>query len=336
MPMISIIVPVYKVESYIRRCIDSILNQTYTNFELILVDDGSPDDSGVICDEYATKDKRIKVIHKQNGGVSSARNTGLNVAQGDFISFVDSDDWIHPQMFELLIKAVAEYNADAVTINNLWCNDANFEYPEYNYNTIPRKNVSGKIIKENIYDYLYGSLHDIGLSCGLWGMYAAHLYTETRFNETISNNEDMEMACRLNQKLESIVHLDVPVYFYYIGNESATRTALNCNILTMLTSWLLMSSAAISPIDSDKFYYHYIWQFFDYQYRVHTNKDERLIKEFKKYDSEFRDLKKCIYRNRYLSFREKLLIYLYLHNSKAYRYVFAKFEQYMISKLKHI
>lgn len=94
MPKISIIVPVYNVEKYLRKCIDSILNQTFKDFELILIDDGSTDESGKICDEYNLKDNRIKVIHKENGGLSSARNAGLDIAQGEYIGFVDSDDWI--------------------------------------------------------------------------------------------------------------------------------------------------------------------------------------------------------------------------------------------------
>ena len=94
MPKVSIIVPVYKAEQYLHRCVDSILSQSFTDCELILVDDGSPDKSGEICDEYASRDSRIQVIHKQNGGVSSARNAGLDVAHGEYVWFVDSDDWI--------------------------------------------------------------------------------------------------------------------------------------------------------------------------------------------------------------------------------------------------
>lgn len=97
--MISVIVPVYKAEKYLHRCVDSILAQSYTDFELLLIDDGSPDNSGAICDEYAVKDSRVRVFHKENGGVSSARNLGLNNAQGEWITFVDSDDWIESDYF---------------------------------------------------------------------------------------------------------------------------------------------------------------------------------------------------------------------------------------------
>lgn len=98
--LISIIVPVYKVEDYINQCINSILHQSYENWELILVDDGSPDLCGCICDDFATKDKRIKVIHKENGGLSDARNAGINIARGDYFTFIDSDDYIHEELFK--------------------------------------------------------------------------------------------------------------------------------------------------------------------------------------------------------------------------------------------
>jgi glycosyltransferase involved in cell wall biosynthesis len=111
-PELSIIVPVYKVEKYLPRCIDSILAQTFGDFELILIDDGSPDGCGRICDEYARKDKRIVVIHQKNMGVSAARNAGLDIARGRYIGFVDSDDWIEPQMYEAMMDAIRENGAD--------------------------------------------------------------------------------------------------------------------------------------------------------------------------------------------------------------------------------
>lgn len=111
---ISVIVPVYKVKKYLPRCIESILEQTYANFELILVDDGSPDCSGQICDAYAQKDDRIRVIHKKNGGVSSARNAGIDVAKGEYISFIDSDDWVSNDYLEKLILPVQEHDAQLV------------------------------------------------------------------------------------------------------------------------------------------------------------------------------------------------------------------------------
>ena len=112
MPEISIIVPVYNVEQYLDRCVNSILNQTFTDFELILVDDGSPDHCPKMCDEWSKKDARIRVLHKTNGGLSSARNAGLEIAVGDYVGFVDSDDWIAPDMYETLYRLLKQYQAD--------------------------------------------------------------------------------------------------------------------------------------------------------------------------------------------------------------------------------
>ncbi len=128
--MISIIIPVYKVEKYIRRCIESVLSQTYSDWELLLIDDGSPDMSGAICDEYEKKDSRIRVFHKENGGVSSARNHGINEAKGEWLVFVDSDDWIEdyylaaffkeaPSKDVLLIQGRYNDNSDGATIDTV-------------------------------------------------------------------------------------------------------------------------------------------------------------------------------------------------------------------------
>ena len=119
MAEVSIIVPVYQVENYIRQCIDSILVQTFTDFELILVDDGSKDKSGQICDEYAVIDQRVKVIHKENGGLSDARNCGMDQAVGNYFMFVDSDDYIAPTMLEYLYKALMNKEADIAVCNFL-------------------------------------------------------------------------------------------------------------------------------------------------------------------------------------------------------------------------
>lgn len=110
--LISVIIPIYKVEKYLVQCLDSVVNQSYKNLEIILVDDGSPDNCPKICDDYALKDSRIKVIHKENGGLSSARNAGLDASTGEFVAFVDSDDWLHPDMYTILIKNLYKKNAD--------------------------------------------------------------------------------------------------------------------------------------------------------------------------------------------------------------------------------
>lgn len=136
-PLISVIVPIYNVEKYLVRCVDSIVNQTYKNLEIILVDDGSPDRCPQMCDDYAEKDSRIKVVHKKNGGLSDARNAGMAVATGEYISFIDSDDWIETSMFELLLNNIFQYDCEiscggikARRIGNSWYWDLDKVKPE--------------------------------------------------------------------------------------------------------------------------------------------------------------------------------------------------------------
>ena len=141
MPKLSIIVPVYKVEPYIHKCVDSILNQTFTDFEIILVDDGSPDNCGKICDEYAQKDKRVRVIHKENGGLSDARNAGIDVAVGKIIGFVDSDDWIEAYMYAEMLSYMEENNLDIVCADTNQVKEGKVKFkPRYSKNKIWSRN----------------------------------------------------------------------------------------------------------------------------------------------------------------------------------------------------
>ena len=126
-PLVSVIVPTFNIERYIKKCLDSLLSQTLKEIEIICIDDGSTDTSGQILDEYATKDSRIKVIHRINGGLSAARNTGLSIAQGQYIGFVDGDDWVNPQMFQELSKALIEHPQSDIAICGV---ETIFEYDE--------------------------------------------------------------------------------------------------------------------------------------------------------------------------------------------------------------
>ena len=112
--LISVIVPIYNVEKYLQKCVDSIINQTYKNLEIILVDDGSPDNCPKMCDDYAEKDSRIKVVHKENGGLSDARNVGMEVATGEYVSFIDSDDYISLDFYETLLETIVDNDSDVV------------------------------------------------------------------------------------------------------------------------------------------------------------------------------------------------------------------------------
>ncbi len=174
--LISVIVPVYKVEPYLTRCVHSIIDQTYTNLEIILVDDGSPDNCSTMCDDWEKLDNRIIVIHKQNGGLSDARNVGLKTATGEFISFVDSDDWIAPDMMKYLLNAIQEDKSDiaACTVEMIWDDGTPSEFLTVHTNCVLNRTeaqkalLEEKLLKQPVWYKLYkretieGILFEVG------------------------------------------------------------------------------------------------------------------------------------------------------------------------------
>ena len=218
MPELSIIVPVYKVEKYLPRCIDSILAQSFQDFELILIDDGSPDNCGQICDDYAARDSRIKVIHQQNAGVSAARNAGLDIACGTYLGFVDSDDWIEPKMYETMIAAAKEKNVDVVVCGITFCKEDG---------TFIRRDLSteGYYDNKQMLSALYGMPNK--LSGGCWNkILIRERIMEVRFCEDVSMSEDwlylFECFCNCNNGLK----ISTPLYHIVERWGSATRN--NC------------------------------------------------------------------------------------------------------------
>ena len=176
-PLISVIVPVYNVEKYLKKCIQSIINQTYKNLEIILVDDGSSDNSGKICDEFAQKDNRIKVIHKTNGGLSDARNAGLDVMSGEWVSFVDSDDFVSPYYIENLHYLVNKYDVDmAITSFVRFFN----ENTKLSSNKISNQEVLIHNPDEAIKNMLYGKYYSVS-AC--FKIYKKDLFYNNRFTK---------------------------------------------------------------------------------------------------------------------------------------------------------
>ena len=219
MPKISIIVPVYKVEKYIEQCIDSILNQTFKDFELILVDDGSPDKCPEICDKYALKDERIKVIHKSNGGLSSARNAGIEIATGDYIGFVDSDDFVHHKMYETLYNYALEYNAD-ISI----CNYIKFTSEDKPYNIAD----IDKNIKIEEYDNISALKQlykdNIGVFWGPWQkIYKRNLFEKIKFEEG-RIHEDRLICHRLLYESKKTIYIPKIFYYYRVRNGSISTS----------------------------------------------------------------------------------------------------------------
>ena len=208
MSEISIIVPVYNVEKYLENCIESILNQTFKDFELILVDDGSTDNSGKICDIYEKKDSRIKVIHKNNEGLSSARNTGLDIACGKYVGFVDSDDSIHPKMYEVLYNLIEKYKSDISCCNYKYTYDiSNQNHEELNLNEVIEMSNIEAI--EKLYD------KDLGVRLVVaWNkLYHKHLFDNIRY-KVGRLHEDEFMAHRILYNSKKITYVDNELYYY--------------------------------------------------------------------------------------------------------------------------
>ncbi len=214
---ISVIVPVYNVESHLHRCVDSIINQTLQNLEIILVDDGSRDTSGDICDYYATKDRRITVIHKENEGSSCARNAGLDIASGDYISFVDSDDYIDKSMLEIMLNGILEHNLDVVEIktqskNNKSNADDVFEIQD-------KASAIKRVIQST--------------SFSVWRrLYRTSLIHDLRFIPKIIHQDVFYTIDMLN-RIEHIGYLNKSLYNYNTDNESIIRSKYSLEKITI-------------------------------------------------------------------------------------------------------
>lgn len=218
-PLISVIVPVYNAEAYIRKCVESIIGQTYMNLEIILVDDGSPDNCGKICDEYAKQDNRIVVIHQENTGQAGARNHGIAVAKGEYIGFVDSDDWVAPEMYQVLLDSLQRNGCDIAVCGRFTVRDcaikesASFRLDEetvmgtqeaverfVTYNAIDSSSVDKLYKKEIIKDIQF----PLGYIC-----------------------EDVPFVYDALAKAKKVVHCAKPLYYVLIRSGSTSRSGFN-------------------------------------------------------------------------------------------------------------
>lgn len=229
MPSVTVVVPVYNVENYLEFCVSSLKKQTLQDIEIILVDDGSPDKSGEICDRLALEDDRISVIHKENGGLSSARNAGIAASHGDYIGFVDSDDWVEPDMFELLYKAAKENDADIADCDMIEISDREFiKLPDGCKTSLLNKNqaleIFFRITKSNI-NY-----------CVCDKIFKREMFEKVLFTEGIIF-EDIDFNYRALIAAEKMVILDAIKYYYYKNPLGISRNLLREKDLELLAVW---------------------------------------------------------------------------------------------------
>lgn len=225
---ISIIIPVYNKENLISRCVDSVINQTYKELEIIIVDDGSTDRSGIICEEYSKKDNRIRVIHKKNGGLSSARNAGLKIATGDYIGFVDSDDWISVDFFEYLLNLLVRYNADISICDYCLTNGLiSTENVDESITSLQRDDLLRTFFRVN------GERSNSSVCNRL---YRRELLYDVEFPDGYVN-EDVFFSYFVFIKTKNAVMSNLKKYYYYINNGGITRGALRKQDLSLYYVW---------------------------------------------------------------------------------------------------
>ena len=224
---ISVIVPVYNVEQYLERCVDSIINQTYTNLEIILVNDGSTDNSGKLCDELAKKDKRIRVIHKENGGLSDARNRGIDEAESDLVGFIDSDDYIDRDMYEILLKNLNNTDADLSMC-------ALYDV----YNNTPEAQVTNKETWELSSEQAIKMVMEAKILSvtAVNKLYRKSLFSDLKF-EVGKIAEDAFIMIKLLDKCEKIVATNEKKYYYVHRENSITTQKFSTKFLNVIEAY---------------------------------------------------------------------------------------------------
>ena len=234
MSKVSVVVPIYKVERYLGNCIESLIGQTLKDIEIILVDDGSPDNCPSICDEYAAKDGRIKVIHKPNGGVSAARNDGLKAATGEYILFCDSDDWMELDAFEVLYEAATTNDSD-IAIGDVYMTygDGGNKYVKFykdGFTTLDRSYIT-ELIKADIYRTYCPMPPAEGAAFGYGGPWNKLVKRELLIKNVIEFDlrvkgifDDILYTAHILADAEKVTYVQKPVYYYRIINTSITRT----------------------------------------------------------------------------------------------------------------
>ncbi len=292
-PKISIIIPVYKVEQFLERCVSSVTTQTYKNLEIILVDDGSPDGSPAICDKLANEDKRIKVIHKKNGGVSSARNEALKKATGDYVAFVDSDDWVEKTMYEEMLNIALEEDADMTFCKMKEArSDGTFSnYNEFNLDKLKEKKIEYFFINAKSGFDLVGVL---GGPCRT--LFKKSTIEGLEFNTTLKYGEDLFFLLKVFEKAKNVAICDNYFYNYYKNVESVCNTINKSYFENAKTLHkYLIEYNKLNNLNFIHFINH-LYLYRNVINRAHEKDFAKQMKELFKTDEYFKD---CFNKNNY-------------------------------------
>ena len=232
-PEISVIIPVYNGQSYISRCVESILRQTYEDYEILLIDDGSTDSSPIICDKYSTENSKIRVVHKENGGLSDARNMGIKESQGKYITFVDNDDWIEPQMLEKLYDAAKVHAADIVMCNHQmrYSGDDNKKEAQ-NENHFDKEYTQDEFLNILL---RVNSNRCVHYACAK--LYRRSVIEEPEYFPYKMYNEDVEAMFKSTLRSSKIVEIGYVGYNYFYNSEGISHSTFGENFLSLTNVW---------------------------------------------------------------------------------------------------
>lgn len=298
-PQISVVVPVYNTDKYLSRCIDSMLAQTYTDFELLLVNDGSTDNSGAICDDYAKKDSRIRVLHKKNGGVSSARNMGLDNARGEWIAFVDADDWVREDFLQKRYELAIKEEAD-IAYGDVMCVFRSCEeyLPMAVIDPKTSSQVNSWILSRTTYSpvlLIHRSLFE---------------RSKLRYIEHIRFGEDFNLILKLIHRANKVVHVKEPLYFYNKQNEGSAMHKLHL----YRDDLQLVYTDLIEYFKAERCYENYqrmlSWCILEYKLVSIVNREHSWddLKDF------YPGSHMYIWDNGFLDFKSKLLLFCFAHH----------------------
>lgn len=318
-PIISIIVPIYNVEEYLPKCIDSILNQTYKELEVILVDDGSPDSCGKICDRYAKKDERVKVIHQKNGGLSAARNSGLDCANGEYIGFVDSDDYIEPEMYEKLLEAIIK-NKCAMSICNV-----NYVFED---GKIIPKNLKAK---DEVFEFA-DAIREMNtyekFDMGVWSkLFKKELFESIRF-PVGKLSEDFYIMYRIFDRAQKVSYISETLYNYLQRTSSLTRNKkINHDFYKAAHDQMVYLDQKYPELSvvGHVSYVSAILTVYDYYLKNKVKCPKNFIKNSRK---TIRKNMSYVKKAEYLSKEKRLQIGLFIFNIKLYNVAFKLFKKY--------
>lgn len=233
---VSIVIPVYNCENLLRRTIDCVLSQSYSNIQLILIDDGSIDNSPNICDEYESQDSRVNVVHQENAGASAARNTGLKWVQGDYVAFIDADDMVSKQYIEILLYCALSTKTRISTCEAFYCREN--EYKQY-----PIETLRPRVIKVPDYNFMEAWSH-----ATVWGaLFKKNLLTDLMFDTEISVGEDSLFFANALAQCDSVSYISNKLYYYFIYDQSVSHGIYNEKRLSEFTAWQKINTL-VAPI----------------------------------------------------------------------------------------